>query len=163
VAKSPALVVHASLLLLFLLVVLFLLGLPVGGCGTDFRINTFSNPREMQSLTISPGSVDAQTFPGGEVQFVVTATFNSDPVTVTSPPVLWSIGNPFPTPTPMPMSSGSISAGAPSVDASGRAQCNGFVGIVAVQATAPADPGMPLSQMNSMTMNVAGTARMTCP
>ena len=143
-AKSPALALFTSLLLIF-----FYLG--VAGCGGS----TMSSSRQLQSLTVTPASADAQASPGGKVQFTAVGTFNMAPITVVSPLVLWSIGNPFGSP-PMNMP-------AASVDANGLAQCNGFVGKVIVEATAPTEPEIPLLQMTSMTITVSGTAQMTCP
>lgn len=143
-AKSPALALHTSFFLI-------LFGLGIAGCGGSMM----SGSRQMQSVTVTPASADAQAFPGGKVQFTAKGTFNMAPITVMSPPVLWSIGSPFgPPPVNMP---------AASVDANGLAQCNGFVGNVIVEATAPSEPEIPLLQMTSTTMTVSGTAQMTCP
>jgi len=51
----------------------------------------------------------------------------------------------------------------PTIDMNGVAQCNGFTGIVAVQATASADPNIPVSQVNGMMGTVIGMAQLTCP
>ena len=140
-AKSPAFASQTFLILIFF-------GLGIAGCGG-------SSSRQLQSLTITPASADAQAFPGGKVQFTAAGTFNMAPTTVMSPSVMWSIGTPFsPPPVNMP---------AASVDANGLAQCNGFVGNVIVEATAPTEPEIPLAQMTSMTTTVSGTAQMTCP
>jgi hypothetical protein len=118
----------------------------------------------MQSLTVSPSSADAQNSPGGKVQFTATATFNMAPTAVQSPPVVWSIGRPFPTPPPMMgMTAKAAMSPSASVDSNGAAQCNGFTGIATIQATAPADPGMPISQMSAMMGTITGTAQLTCP
>lgn len=143
-AKSPALALLTSLFLIF-----FSLG--IAGCGGS----TMSSSRQMQNLTVTPASADAQAFPGGKVQFTAMGTFNMAPVTVMSPPVLWSIGSPFGSPP--------VTMPAASVDANGLAQCNGFVGSVIVEATAPTEPEIPLAQMTSMTTTLSGTAQMTCP
>jgi hypothetical protein len=37
------------------------------------------------------------------------------------------------------------------------------MGMITVQATAPMDPNMPLSQMSMSSMNVTGMAQLTCP
>jgi hypothetical protein len=141
--KSPAFALHASLFLIFF-------GLGIAGCGS-----MMSSSRQMQSLTVTPASADAQAFPGGKVQFTAMGTFNIAPTTVTSPPVLWSIGSPFGSPPAnMP---------AATVDSTGLAQCNGFVGTVLVEATAPTEPEIPLLQMTSMTTTVSGTAQLVCP
>jgi hypothetical protein len=144
-AKSPALVSHTSVLLIF---ILFSLG--IAGCGGT----TTSSSRQLQSITVTPSSADAQASPGGKVQFMATGTFNMAPMTVMSTPVLWSIGNPFGPPPTMP---------AASIDVNGLAQCNGFVGKAIVEATAPTEPEIPLLGMTSMTSTVSGMAQMTCP
>jgi hypothetical protein len=142
-AKSPALALQTSLFLIFF-------GLGIAGCGS-----MMNSSRQMQSLTVTPASADAQAFPGGKVQFTAMGTFNMAPITVMSPPVMWSVGSPFGSPpTNMP---------AATVDATGLAQCNGFVGTVLIEATAPAEPEIPLLQMTSMTPAVSGTAQLVCP
>lgn len=145
----------------FLLALLdILLLLVIAGCGAA---STTNNARMMQSLMVAPASADARNFANGQVQFTATATFNMAPVTVMSPQVLWSIGSPFSTPTIMPMSVGPTASTLPSVDGTGLAQCNGFTGIATIEATAPADPNVPISQMNTMMRTVSGMAQMTCP
>jgi hypothetical protein len=153
-AKSPALLAYTSLLL-----ILFELG--IAGCGGS-ATTTGNKTRQLQSLTVTPASADARNFPNGQVQFTAMGMFNMAPRTVMSPPVRWSIGNPFAA-QPMPMSMSAGMSPAASVDANGLAQCNGFTGIATIQATAPADPSMPLSQMGMMTRTVAGMGQMTCP
>ena len=144
-AKPPALVANVNVATASFLVLLF--GLAIAGCS-----GSTMNSRQMQTLTVTPTSADAQAFPGGQVQFTAMGTFNMAPMTVMSPPVMWSIGSPF-----APMSTMA------SVSATGLAQCNGFVGTVIIEATAPAEPEIPLLQMNSTTMVVSGTAQMICP
>jgi hypothetical protein len=142
-AKSPALTLHTSLFLIFL-------SLEIAGCGGS----TMGSSRQMQSLTVTPASADAQAFPGAKVQFTAMGTFNMAPLTVMSPAVLWSIGDPFGPPPNMP---------AASVDPNGVAQCNGFVGTTLIEATAPREPEIPPLQMTSMTSNVSGSAKLICP
>jgi hypothetical protein len=142
--KSPALALHTSLFLIFF-------GLGIAGCGGS----GMSSSRQMQSITVTPASADAQAFPGGKVQFTAMGTFNMAPMTMMSPPVLWSIGSPFGSPP--------VTMPAASVDSNGLAQCNGFVGKVLVEATAPTEPEIPLLQMTSMTATVSGTAQLICP
>jgi len=116
--------------------------------------------RTLQSLSVSPASADARNSPSGQVQFMATGNFTLAPMTVTSPAVRWSIGNPFATPTPaisIAMSS------QPSIDVNGLAQCNGFVGIATIVATAPVDPNASLLQMTAVTPNVSGRASLICP
>ena len=142
-AKSPALALHTSLFLIFF-------GFGIAGCGGSMT----GSSRQMQSLTVTPASADAQAFPGGKVQFAVMGTFNVAPLTVVSPSVLWSIGSPFGPPPNMP---------AASVDSNGLAQCNGFVGTTIVEATAPTEPEIPLLGMTPTTNTVSGKAQLICP
>jgi hypothetical protein len=142
-AKSPARV-DASLCL-----ILFAAG--IAGCGGSMM----NNGRMLQSLAVKPASADAQSFAGGKVQFSATGTFNMAPVTVTSQAVMWSIGNPFATPSPtMPHAS---------IDSTGLAQCNGFVGSAFVEATAPTEPEIPLQGMTPSTPSTSATATLICP
>ena len=150
---------------------IILVSLAITGCGSTMMngSNTAVSARELQSIMVAPASADAQMFPNSQVQFMATGMFNMAPMSVASMPVMWSVGNPpFMSPTPMPMSMGmgspsSMASGTPTIDGNGRAQCNGFVGIVTIEATAPSDPSLPLSQMNSMMSVVTGRANMTCP
>jgi hypothetical protein len=143
-AKSPALIVCGFLALV-------VLEIGPSGCGGSMM----NNGRMLQSLTVTPASADAQTFPGGRVQFTVTGTFSMTPATVVSPAVMWSIGRPFATPPPaMPQAS---------VDSTGLAQCNGFTGSAIVEATAPTEPEIPLNGMTPSTPAVSGTATLICP
>jgi hypothetical protein len=137
----------------FLLTALILLLLVSAGCGGSSMM--MNSTRQLQSLTVTPSAADAQKSPNSEVQFVATGTFNMAPMSVMSPTVRWSIGNPFATPMPMSPS--------PSIDGNGLARCNGFVGIATIEATAPADPNASISQMNVMTRNVSGMAQLICP
>jgi hypothetical protein len=123
----------------------------MAGCGGNMMNMTMS--RQLQSIALTPASAMAQNFSNKQVQFTAMGNYNMTPMTG-MPQVLWSIGNPFST-QPVP-------AGV-TVNSSGMAQCTTFTGTVTIQATAPADPGMPLSQMNMMTMKVAGMAQFTCP
>lgn len=121
-----------------------------------------SGTRMMTSIMVTPVSAAAHNFSSGQVQFQATGTFSMSPMTAMSPAVLWSVGSPFAAP-PMSGMPKSMMTSSASVDGNGVAQCNGFVGIVTIQATAPADPGMPLSQMTAMTNNVSGQAQLVCP
>ena len=143
----------------FLLLALVLLLVVSAGCGGSSM--TMGGTRQMQTLMVSPSSADAQKFANNQVQFMATATFNMAPMSIMSPAVHWSIGNPFATPMPMGMST--MANMAASIDGNAVARCNGFVGIVTIEATAPADPSMGISQMNAMTRNVSGMAQLICP
>jgi hypothetical protein len=110
------------------------------------------NTRQLQSITITPANASA-TNGGPGVQFAATGMYNITPMSVMSPPVMWSVG--------MPFSAAPVPAGV-TVDANGMALCSGFMGTIMIEATAPMDPTMPLSKMTMMTSNVAGAAQLTC-
>jgi hypothetical protein len=112
---------------------------------------------------VTPAAADAQNSPGGKVQFTAKGNFNMAPMTVSPLTVSWSVSSPGMMMPPMSMSANQSMPGGASIDANGVAQCNGFIGMVTIQAAAPADPSMPLSQMGAMSMNVMGQAQMTCP
>ena len=142
-AKFPALVCASLSLMLF--------AAGATGCGGS----VMNNGRMLQTITVTPASADAKNFPNGKVQFTATGTFNMAPVTVASPAVMWSIGSPFSTPSPtMPQAS---------IDSTGLAQCNAFVGTTLVAATAPTEPEIPLLGMTPSTPAVSGTATLVCP
>jgi len=126
---------------------IFLLTVSCGG-----RSMMMMSTRQLESIMVSPASADAKNS-NGMVQFTAMGTFNTSPMSAT-PQVLWSIGSPF--------SSQPAPAGV-SIDANGLAHCSGFSGMVSIMATAPMDPGIPVSQMSTMTMNVSGMAQLTCP
>jgi hypothetical protein len=89
----------------------------------------------------------------GMVQFTAMGNFNMAPMSANIP-VRWSLGNPFSTQAaPMGVS----------ISQNGLAQCSGFMGMITVEATAPMDPNMPMSQMSMNSMNVTGMAQLTCP
>jgi hypothetical protein len=118
-------------------------------------MSSMMTTRQLQSITVTPASATAQTMNSNQVQFSAMGHFNMTPMSA-APQVLWSIGNPFSS-SSMPAPEGV------SINANGLAQCTTFVGTVTIQATAPIDPNMPLSQMSMMTSNVAGMAQLTCP
>jgi cellobiose-specific phosphotransferase system component IIB len=136
---------------LLCLVVLFLLGTMIA-CSSGM-MSSMMVTRQLQSITVTPASATAQTMSNNQVQFSAMGHFNMNPMSGT-PQVRWSIGNPF---SSMPVPAGVT------INANGLALCTTFVGTVTIQATAPMDPNMPLSQMSMMTSNVAGMAQLTCP
>jgi len=112
----------------------------------------------LQSMTISPTSADGQDYPNGQVQFVATGHFKTDPLIVTPLSANWGVCEfPF-TPT-----------SAISVTSTGLAQCaSGSVGTYTVWANDP----MPLGSgaINCPAMGACGggcvieaTAKLTCP
>ncbi len=121
-------------------VALIVLAISMMDCG--------SSNRQLQSVTISPNTANSQA------QFTATGSY-SDGSKVTSLPALWFPLRPW------------YNAANPvqffTLDATGGASCNGNAGTFNVVATAPTDPGFPLSQMSSTTPQVSGTAQLTCP
>ena len=138
---------HSKALLVLVAATAFLL---IASCGGNSMM--MSSTRQMQSITVSPMAADPMSS-NGMVQFSAMGNFNMAPMSA-NVPVRWSLGNPFSTqPAPMGVS----------ISASGLAQCSGFMGTVTVEATAPMDPNMPVSQMTMNSMNVTGMAQLTCP
>lgn len=138
---------YSTALLVPVVAITFLL---TASCGGNSMM--MSSTRQMQSITVSPMAADPMSS-NGMVQFSAMGNFNMSPMSA-NVPVRWSLGNPFSTqPAPMGVS----------ISASGLAQCSGFMGMITVQATAPMDPNMPLSQMSMSSMNVTGMAQLTCP
>jgi hypothetical protein len=122
----------------------------IASCGGNSMM--MNSTRQMQSITVTPMSADPMAS-DGMVQFTAMGNFNMSPMSA-NVPVRWSLGSPFSTqPAPMGVS----------ISASGLAQCSGFMGMITVEATAPMDPNMPLSQMSMNSMNVTGMAQLTCP
>jgi hypothetical protein len=131
----------------FLLAAFFLL--LVGCSGFAF----FSNGRALIVVTVHPNIADPVNFPNSQVQFRASGTFNFTPTFADPlPNVVWTVDRPAFSSTP--------DLGHASINQSGIARCTpGFVGVVQVIATAPADPTVPVSASNQVT----GTAQMTCP
>ncbi|MGA8868703.1 MAG: hypothetical protein WB510_17135 [Candidatus Sulfotelmatobacter sp.] len=117
------------------------------GCGSG---------RQLQSVTLSPASADAQNFAGGQVSFSAVGTFSKPPSpdALTSKDVLWCVGS------TTGSCAGNINPGV-TVGQNGVAQCNsGFAGTVTILAgTAPSlmmpDAGEQLK--------IFGAAQLTCP
>jgi len=138
---------YSTTLLAPVAAIAFLLTLSCGG-----NSMMMSSTRQMQSITVSPMAADPMSS-NGMVQFSAMGNFNMSPMTA-NVPVRWSLGNPF--------SMQPVPAGV-SISPTGLAQCSGFMGTITVEATAPMDPNMPISQMNMNSMNVSGMAQLTCP
>lgn len=137
--RPPAPIVAAVVLIFF----------AMAACSGGNMMNT----RQLQSISVTPQSANAQNFTNKQVQFTATGAYTMAPMSGT-PQVLWSIGNPF---SAMPVPAGVT------ISPNGMAQCTTFTGTVTITATAPMDLGMPLSQMGMMTSNVSGMAQLTCP
>lgn len=144
---TPFIRKYSTALLVSVVSITFLLTASCGG-GSMMMTST----RQMQSIMVTPMSADAMAS-GGMVQFSAMGNFNMAPMSANIP-VRWSLGSPFSTqPAPMGVS----------ISANGLAQCSGFMGMITVEATAPMDPNMPISQMSMNSMNVTGMAQLTCP
>lgn len=133
-----------------------LLSLAIIACGKNNMLSGAIMPSQLQSITVTPQNAMAQNFTNKQVQFTANENFDF-PHTSGNTPVLWSIGNPFSMDPTQPTPAGV------SVNANGLATCTTFSGTVTIEATAPQDPSVPLSQMSMMTKNVSGTAQLTCP
>jgi len=103
---------------------------------------------QLRSITVTPASA------AGQAQFTASGAY-SDGSKISPLPVLWSEGNPWVTNDLVPEEY--------VITESGMASCNPVVGTFTVEATAPADPRIPISQMTITTPQVHGTARITCP
>ena len=124
-----------------------------------------SGSRQIQSLSVSPSSADAQNYPDGRVPFVATGYYNVAPMTVTPLPANWGAaseqvvnGVPVENPTTDV-----------SVDTNGVAQCNtGATGTYAIGAWVPAPTEAECNVIggpfNFTTCPVIfNTAQLTCP
>jgi hypothetical protein len=132
---------------------LFLFALAAGAvlalsCGSSTAISGLI--RQPQSITLSPATADAQNYPNGQVQFIVTAHYNTAPDTITPASATW----------------GACYQNAPSTAVSvsneGLAQCaNGASGRYTIFA-------FDMTNCNVITAcgggcTVVGTAQLTCP
>ena len=91
------------------------------GCGSS---------RQLQSVSLSPATADAQNYSNGQVRFTATGTFSKppSPSPLTSKDVLWCVG------LGAGQCAGNINPGA-TVDQDGVAQCGpAFVGTTHIMA-----------------------------
>ena len=114
------------------------------GCGSSATTN-----RILNSIAVTPPAANAQNFPGGQVQFVATGSFNKPP-------------SPAPVPFIAPYSGSWLSSNpnVATINQSGVAQCMpGATGSVTITAIASSNsaPG------GAMSTAVRGTAALTCP
>lgn len=113
-----------------------------------------SNTRLLQSIMVMPAAADAQTFPGGMVQFTATGSFSMPPTPARVMNATWCISD----------ANGCMANAGAMVDANGMAQCNpGFMGMVMVKATASNGAGSQVMMMGPTGVMVSGTAQLTCP
>jgi hypothetical protein len=112
--------------------------------------------RRLESVTLSPGTADAQSFPNGQVPFAASGTYSRppSPVPLTSNDVVWCVGA-------NGVCAGNIVPGA-TVDQTGLAQCvPAFVGTVTILA-GKASSNMVVPD-GGQTLKVFGSAQLTCP
>lgn len=104
-----------------------------------------TSPRQLQSMSLSPTSANAQNFPNGQVQFTATGAFTRPPSPAPATVLNWLVAD------------RSIAT----VTQSGIAQCNsGAVGVTSVNA----DGGSaPCSGTGCTAAQIVGTAQLTCP
>jgi hypothetical protein len=134
--------------------VICLFGLAAAGaailsCGSSAQ-------HQLQSITLSPASADAQQYPDGQVQFVVTGYYNTAPLTVSPLAATW----------------GACYQSSPtteiSINSTGGAQCGvGAVGTYLIWANDPLpDTGVyscPSTNACGQGCVVSATAQLTCP
>jgi hypothetical protein len=122
------------------------------GCGASVFVSV-NNGRLLVVVSVNPNSVDPVNLPDGQVQFTAMGTFNTPPTTVDPMTnVTWTIDRPAFSMAP--------DSGNAFINANGVAHCaQGFIGMVQVFATAPANPNQPVSMNNQ----VVGTATLSCP
>ena len=137
---------------------LFRLCLPImvlllAGCSGFSGFLVVSNGRLLLSVTVNPSFADPVNFPGAQVRFTATGNFNAEPAMEKSMAnVIWTVDRPAFSEVRDP--------GHAVISPDGVATCSqGFIGIVHVFATAPANPGLPVSSTNRVT----GTAQLRCP
>lgn len=108
-----------------------------GGCGS-------ASPRLLQSISITPATADAQSFPNGQVQFAVMGTYSHPP-------------------SPSPITASQWLSSEPNIatiSQGGVAQCTpGASGVVTVKAVVPA----PCSGTGCTAVALSGDAKLTCP
>ena len=122
------------------------------GCGGASFFIAGGNGQLLVVVSVHPNSADAIQFPNGQVPFTAQGTFKSPTSVGSLSNVVWTVDR--------PAFSTSPDLGHASIDQNGVATCApGFVGIVQVFATSPADPQMAISAQNA----IVGTAHMVCP
>jgi hypothetical protein len=119
----------------------------IQGCGA-------SPTRQLVSVTISPSSAQAKGYPNGEVPFVATGHYNTDPMTVTPLQATWG-ASVYP-------------AKIATVTQSGLATCTqGISGTTVVEAWVAAPPGTPVCNTIDSAGRPCGAigaaANLTCP
>jgi hypothetical protein len=111
--------------------------LVASGCGNG-------SPRLLQSISVTPASANAHSFPNGQVQFTAMGTYSQPP-------------------SPSPITQSGWSSSDPNIAAisqSGLAQCDpGASGVVTVKASTSG----PCSGTGCTAVLLSGTAQLSCP
>jgi len=127
--------------------VLLVMSLLSFGCGSG---------RQLESVTLSPATADAQNFANGQVPFSAAGKFSKppSPQPLTGNDVTWCVGS------SSGDCAGNINPGA-TIDPNGLAQCvPGFSGT----ATILAGKAMPVMTPDvGSRMSIFGAAQLTCP
>jgi len=110
--------------------------------------------RQLQSITISPASTSVPS--GSQAHFTATGNFNQPPNPVTPLDVIWKVTALNPSAPGCPLKGVCIN--------DGQTLCNGYTGVATIQATAPADPNIPLNSINGdpSIPIIIGTAQLNC-
>src|SRR5690349_7504436 len=133
-----------------------------GGIGTLFFITCLvtalscGQERELLAITVTPSSAAAKNFALGQVQFAAVASYSRSPspAQLTSPDIVWCIGD------TSGHCAGFVSTSA-SINASGIARCNNnFSGSVTVLAGQ--DSGQIPNPDIGFQLRIFGTAELTC-
>jgi hypothetical protein len=128
----------------------------LAGAGAAILSCGSSAQHQLQSITLSPATADAQQYPDGQVQFVVTGYYNTAPLTVAPLPATW----------------GACYQSSPtteiSINSTGGAQCGvGAVGTYVIWANDPLpDTGVyscPSTNACGQGCVFSATAQLTCP
>ena len=117
-------------------VIFFAVELLTIGCG--------GASRQLQSVAVTPATADAQSFPGGQVQFTAVGTYTQPPSPSNLAQAAWSLSDPT----------------LATVDQNGLAQCiAGASGVVTVTAGVSG----PCSGTGCTAIQITGAAKLTCP
>jgi hypothetical protein len=117
------------------------------GCGSS---------RQLQSVSLSPATADAQNYSHGQVPFTATGTFSKQPSPspLTSKDELWCVG------LSAGQCAGNVTPGA-TVDQNGVAQCGpAFLGTTHIVA---GTAGTAMNPDGGQPLKIFGTAQLTCP
>lgn len=143
---------------------LFSLGVFLAACfilSCGANQNT-ANQNRLASITLTPTTADAETFPDGQVQFTATGDYVNPPKVVTPLSATWLTCSNVPSGQPTPTTEVSVTQ-------TGVAQCaSGATGTYMVVAMDPDTTGSGVYNCPAETAcgggcNATGTAQLTCP